>query len=105
MVVITVEKCREANIDVVTIENSDLFWIKINDVQQGLGVQNISDLVTKEKKGIFNTDNPTNVQINKYKRSAANLMNNHNKFSNQVKYACSDLIEKIIKNCREVKKI
>ena len=105
MVVITVEKCREPNIDVVTIENSDLFWTKINDVQQGLGVQNISDLVIKEKKGIFNTDNPTKVQINKYKRSVANLMNNHSKFSNQVKYARSDLIEKIMKNCRGVKKI
>ena len=39
MVVITPEKCRKANIDVVTIKSSDLFWIKMNDVQQGLGVK------------------------------------------------------------------
>ena len=32
MVVITIEKCREANIDVVTMKNSSLFWIKMNGV-------------------------------------------------------------------------
>ena len=76
----------------------------MNDIRQGLGVKNISDLVIKEIKGIFNTNNPTEKQVKKYKRSLANLMNNYSKYSNKIKYARSDLMEKIIKNCRGVKK-
>ena len=103
--VITPEKCREANIDVFTIKNSDLFWIKMNDMQQGLGVKNISDLVRKEIMGIFDNKKPTLNQIKQYKRSLADLMNNHSRYSNKVKYARSDIMEKIIQNCRGVKKI
>ena len=39
----------------------------MNDVQQGLGVKNISDLVIKEIRGIFNTKKPTLNQIKQYK--------------------------------------
>ena len=80
MVVITPKRSRKANIDEVTIKNSDLFWIKMNDVQQGLGVKNISarsDNTITEIKGIFNTNNVTPNQIKKCKRSLAVLMNNH----------------------------
>ena len=49
----------------------------MNDVQQGLGVKNISDLVRKEIMGIFDNKNPTLDQIKLYKRSLADLMNNH----------------------------
>ena len=104
MVVITPEKCREANIDVFTIQNIDLFWMKMIDVQQRLGVKNISSLVIGKIKGIFNTKKPTLNQIKQYKMSLANLLNNHSKFSNQIKYVRSDLMKKIIKNCRGVKK-
>ena len=64
MVVITIEKCREANIDVVTMKNSSLFWIKMNGVQEGLGLKNISDLVIKEIKGIFNVKNLHQIKLN-----------------------------------------
>ena len=76
----------------------------MHSLKQGLGVKNISDLIIKERKGIFDTRKPILNQIKQYKMSLANLMNNHSKFSNQIKYAHSDLMEKIIKNCREVKK-
>ena len=33
--------------------------MKMIDVQEGLGVKNISDLVRKEIHGIFETKNPT----------------------------------------------
>ena len=79
MVVITLKKCKKANIDVVTIKNSDLFWMEINDVQKGLGVKNICDLIIKEIKGIFNTRNPEEDQIKEYKLSLADLMNNHSR--------------------------
>ena len=84
MVVITAQKCREANIDVFTIQNSDLFWMKMIDVQRGLGLKNISSLVIRKIKGIFNTKKPTLNQIKQYKMSLANLMNNHSKFINQM---------------------
>ena len=37
-------------------------------------------------------------------RSLADLKNNHSKLSNKIKYIHSDLMEKVIKNCRGVKK-
>ena len=39
------------------------------DVQDGIGVKNVSDLVRKEIWGIFRTKNPTKDQIRKYKRT------------------------------------
>ena len=86
------------------MKNSDLFWMKTNDVQKGLGVKNISDLIIKKIKAIFNTKNPQEDQIKEYKLSLADLMNNHSRYSNKIKYARSDLIKKIIKNFRGVKK-
>ena len=61
--VISPKKCRKSNIDVVRIKNSDLLWMKLNDVQKGLGVKNISDLIIKEIKGIFNNRNLEEDQI------------------------------------------
>ena len=104
MGVVTPEKCRNANIDVFTLKYGDVFWIKMIDVQQGLGVKNISDLVRKEIMGIFNNKKPTLDQIKQYKRSLADLVNNHTRYSNKIKYMRSDLMEKIIKICRGVKK-
>ena len=93
MVVITVEKCKKANHDVVRIKNSDLFWINMFDVQQGLGVKNISDLVRKEIMGIFNNKKPTLNQIKECKLPLADLVNNYSRYSNKIKYIRSDLIE------------
>ena len=36
MVLITPEKCKEPNINIVTMQNSDLFWMKMIEVQHGL---------------------------------------------------------------------
>ena len=36
-----------------------LFWVRMHDVQDGLGVKNMSDLVRREIHGIFKTKNPT----------------------------------------------
>ena len=71
------------------------------DVQNGLGEKNISDLVRKEIHGIFETKNPTEEQVKKYKRAEKELDRECNSNS---KFSRSDLIEKIIKNCRGVKK-
>ena len=39
------------------------------DVEKGLGVKNMSDLVRKYINGIFGNKNPTKEQIRKYKWS------------------------------------
>ena len=52
-------------------------------MQKRLGLKNMPDLVKKEIRGIFETKNPTD--------------------DSKYKYAHSDLMENIIKNCRRVK--
>ena len=36
------------------------------DIQNGLGLKNLSNLVRKEIHDIFNTNNPTKEQVKKY---------------------------------------
>ena len=71
------------------------------DVQERIGVKNMSDLVRKEIWGIFRTKNPTKDQIRKYKRCEKEL--DHNPTATFV-YVHSDLMSKIIKNCSGEKK-
>ena len=103
MVVITVQNYTNAKVHTIAVKNKELFWVKMIDVQKGLGIQNISDLVRKEICGISETKNPTKKQIRKYKHSQKEIDREPN--SNfKIKYARNDLMEKIIKNCRRVKK-
>ena len=46
------------------------------DVQEGIGVKNMSDLVKKEIWDIFRTKNPTKDQVRKYKRREKELDHN-----------------------------
>ena len=68
MVDISVKSYTDAKVCTVKIGNKKLFWVKMNDVQNGLGVKNMSDLVRKEIHGIFQTKNPTKDQVKKFKR-------------------------------------
>ena len=45
-----------------------MLWLKIIDKQKKLDVKNINDLVHKEIKGKFKSNNVTDEQIKKYKR-------------------------------------
>ena len=73
----------------------------MNDVQNRLGVKNMSDLVRKGIFGIFETKNPTKDEVEKYKRRENELDNNSNA---TFVYVRSDLMSRIIKNCRGKKK-
>ena len=101
MVVITIEKCENASVDAKP-RNGELFWVKMNDAQKGLGIKNMSDLVRKKLHGIFETDKPTEEQIKRYKLSLREITKDSTDDSKS-KYVRSDLMEKIIKNCRGVK--
>ena len=39
----------DVKVHTIRVDNRKLFWVKICDVQAGLGVQNMSDLVRKER--------------------------------------------------------
>ena len=64
MVVIT-----NAKVHTIAVGNRELFWIKMIDVQYGLGIKSISNLVRKNIQGRYETKNPTEEQIRKYKRT------------------------------------
>ena len=49
-------------------DNKSVLRIKIIDIQKKLDVKNIHDLVDKEIKGRFKTNNLTNEQNKNYKR-------------------------------------
>ena len=83
------------------MNSKKFFWVRVYDVQEAIGVENMSDLVRKEIRGIFKTKNPTKDQIRKYKRREKEFdLNSTATFV----YVCSDLMSKIIKNCRGEKK-
>ena len=97
MVVITVEAYKNAQVHTITVKNKELFWVKMKEVQNGLDVKCISDLLRKKMCGIFGTKNLTREQKTKYIRSEYQISkiiidNKKNK------YARNDIMEKIIKN-------
>ena len=59
MVAITVKKYADAEVHTITEGNRELFWVKMMDVQDGLGVKNMSDLIRKDIQGIYETKDPT----------------------------------------------
>ena len=59
MVDIRVEKYTNAKVCTIKVSSKKIFWVRMYDVQEGIGVKNMSDLVRKEIRGIFRTKNPT----------------------------------------------
>ena len=53
MVIITAEAYENAEVHTIKVNNKELFWLKMADVQDGLGIKNISDLVRKEIFGKY----------------------------------------------------
>ena len=77
MVVITIENCTNARVNTIEVKNKDFFWIKMIDIQNVLGLKNMSDLVRKEIQGIYETKNPTRKQVKEYKRSLQEITNDY----------------------------
>ena len=67
MYLILGEGYKNAGVDLLIIKKSGGIWTKMKDIQNGLGVQNISDLVLKEIYGIYKTKGLTKEQIKRYK--------------------------------------
>ena len=103
MTVATVQNYTDAEVHTIAVTKRQLFWVKMIDVQNRLGIKNISDLVRKNTQGIYETKYPTKKQIRKNKRSQKEISKKPTDDS-KIKYAHNDLMEKIIKNCGVVKK-
>ena len=95
MAVITVQAYVEARVHTITVENKKLFWVKRIDVQKGLGLKIMPNLVRKEICGIFETKIPAEEQEEKYIKSEYEITKKPADDS-KYKYARSDLMEKII---------
>ena len=79
-------------------DNKSVLLIKIIDIQKKLDVKNIHDLVDKEIKGRFKTNNLTNEQNKNYKRHGWKLIDGE-KFM----YANEGFIIPVIVHCRTLK--
>ena len=73
----------------------------MSDVQKGLDIQNISNLVRKDIEGIYETKDFTKKQKRKYIRTEQEISKKPTDDS-KIKCFRSDLMEKIIKSCRGV---
>ena len=102
MVVITVQAYAKAGVHTIKVENRELFRVKMNDVQKGVGLKNISHLVRKQIQGMYETKYPLEEQKRKYTRTEEELTK-QDADDSKIKYVRSDLMEKIIKSCRGVK--
>ena len=65
MVDISVKNYTDAKVCTMKIGNKKLLSVKMNDVQNVLGVTDMSDIVRKEILGIFGTKNRTKDQVKK----------------------------------------
>ena len=82
----------------------DFFWEKMKDVQDGLGIKNMPQFIRHEMCGIFETNDLTKEQKKKYIRTRKEISKTLENDPHNGKYTRSDIMEKIIKNCRGVKK-
>ena len=66
MYLISAEGYKNAKVDFlkITTTTTSEIWVSMKDVESGMGVKNISDLVLKEIYSICETKNPTKKQAN-----------------------------------------
>ena len=94
-------------------KKTNKIWASLENVQDGLGAKNMSDLVLKEIYGIYETKILVKDQIKKYKMTEreifekyANLSENElNTKTNKDVFAKNDVMTTVIKCCRGEKKI
>ena len=95
--IFTIENFVNAGVKTVQIKDAKHFWVRMRDVEKRLGLKALRNLVKQEITGTKCDD------CKKYKRSLQELTNNMNN-NMKDKYIRNDIAEKIIKNCRGVKK-
>ena len=113
MYLISSEGYKNAGVCILIIKKANKIWASLENVQDGLGVKNMSDLVLKEIYGIYETKILVKDQIKKYKMTEreifekyANLSENKLNTKNKVVYAMTLLLSKAAekKNKRDERK-
>ena len=112
MYLILAEGYKNAGVNFLRIKKTGEIWTEMKDVQDGLGVQNISDLILKEIYGIFKTKSLTKEQIKKYKMTKSKIFEKFDNLSedelnaknNKEIYAKNDVMTTVINCCRGEKK-
>ena len=83
----------------------------MKDVQNGLGVTNMSDLILKELYGIYEIKNVTKEQVKEYKMTDREYYERFDNLSkielnkkNKETYVRNDVMTTLVKRCRGVKR-
>ena len=108
MYLISAERYKNANVEFLTIKTTSKIWVNMKDVESGMNVKNISDLVLKEIYGICETKNPTKKQVNEYEMTKRQIYKNFinlsekelNTKNNKRTSVRNDVMTTIIKRCR-----
>ena len=65
MYLTSAEGYKNTGVHILVIKNTDKIWASLKNIQDGLGVRNMSDLILKEIHGIYETKNLTKEQTKK----------------------------------------
>ena len=112
MNLISAEGYKNAGVNFLKLKKTDELWISIKDVGNGLGVQNISDLVLKELYGVYGKKKSTEEETKCYKMTEKEIYDKFdnlskdelNKKSSKFVYVKNNVMTNIIKHCRGEKK-
>ena len=101
---------EKVGVNLLRVKKLVKYGKNMKDLQDGLWVQNISDLVLKELYSIYKIKNPTKEQIEKYKMAEREIFEKYNLSENELKtknkevYAKNYVMTTVIKCCRGEKK-
>ena len=109
---ISAEGYKNAGVDCLKIKETDELWVSMKNVGAGLGVKDISDLVSKEIYGIYEKQELTKEETKYYKMTEREIYekfdnvskNELNTKSNKSVYLKNIVMTNIIKHCRNDKK-
>ena len=112
MYLISVEGYKNAGVHFLKIKKTDEIWASMKDSGKGLGIKNISDLVLKERYGIYGKRKLTKEEITNYKMTEREIYEKFdnlskdelNTKSNKNVYVKNNVMTNIIKHSRGEKK-
>ena len=105
MYLISAEGYKNAGIHFLRVRKTGEIWSSMKNVLKGLGVKNMSDLISKEIYGIYETKNFTNKQIQKYNMTEREIFEKYDNLSkdelniktNKNVYVKNDVMSTVIK--------
>ena len=108
MYLISAKGYKNENVEVLTIKTTNEVWVSMKDIDNGIFIKNISDLVLKEIYGICETKNPSKEQVNEYKMTKKQIYKKFtnlsqeklNTINNKKTYVKNDVMTTVIKRCR-----